>query len=175
MSHQPEPTMIEFFHFNHWANQELLEICNNLSDEILTAGIPGAYGSIRDTVAHILKAEISFLKRINGVYPEPGFKWEEDPGLSQLMAYETALHEALVDTLQRVLATRNVHEEGDGWTFDYQARLIFMSVIYHGIAHRTDITTALNKKGIQLPELDVWGYQSSFPERFQSRLFKSGQ
>jgi len=175
MSNQPEPTMIEFFHFNHWANQQLLGICLNLSDEILSAGIPGAYGSIRDTFAHILKAQVSFLKRIHGTYPEPGFKWEEDPDLSQLMAYETTLHEALVDTLQRVPATRNVHEEGDGWTFDYQARLIFISVVYHGIAHRTDITTVLNYQGIQLPELDIWGYQAAFPERFQSRLFKSGQ
>lgn len=175
MSHQPGPTMLEFFHFNHWANQQLLGICLNLSDELLTADIPGSYGSIRDTFAHILKAQISFLKRIHGAYPEPGFKWEEAPGLSQLMAYETTLHEALMDTLQCVPATHNVHEEGDGWTFDYQARLIFMSVVYHGIAHRTDITTALNLKGISLPELDVWGYQAAFPDRFQSRIFKSGQ
>jgi uncharacterized damage-inducible protein DinB len=173
MSHQLEPTMIEFFQYNHWANQELMGICINLSDEIITASIPGSYGSIRNTFAHILKAEISFLKRINGTYPD--FKWEENPSLSQMMTYETALNEALLDTLQRVPAIQNVHEEGEGWTFDYQARLIFMSVVYHGIAHRTDITTVLNKKGISLPELDVWGYQSAYPERFQSRVFKSGQ
>ena len=91
------------------------------------------------------------------------------------MAYETVLNEALLDTLQRVPATQNVHEEGNGWTFDYQARLIFMSVVYHGIAHRTDITTALNNKGFSLPELDVWAYQSAYPERFQARMVKAGQ
>jgi uncharacterized damage-inducible protein DinB len=175
MSHQFEPTMMEFFQYNHWANQELMSICINLSDEIITTSIPGSYGSIRNTFAHILKAEISFLKRIHGVYPEPDFKWEDNPSLTQMMAYEASLNEALLDTLQRVPATQNVHEEGDGWTFDYQARLIFMSVVYHGIAHRTDITTALNNKGISLPELDVWGYQSAYPERFQSKVFKSGQ
>ena len=55
---------------------------------------------IRDTFAHVLKAEISFLKRIHGIYPEPDFKWEENPSLSQMMAYETALHETLLDTLR---------------------------------------------------------------------------
>jgi uncharacterized damage-inducible protein DinB len=174
MTHQPEPTMVEFFQYNHWANQELMRICMNLGDEIITANIPGAYGSIHDTFSHILKAEISFLKRIHGTYPEPGFKWEEKPSLAQMMAYETALHEALLDTLHHVPATQNVHEEGGGWTFDYQARLIFMSVVYHGIAHRTDITTVLNNKGINLPELDVWGYQSAFPERFQASVVKTG-
>jgi uncharacterized damage-inducible protein DinB len=149
-------------------------ICMSLSDEIVTASIPGAYGSIRDTFAHILKAEISFLKRIHGVYPEPDFKWEENPGLSQMAVYETTLNHALLDTLQRVPATQNVHEEDSGWAFDYQARLIFMSVVYHGIAHRTDITTELNNKGITLTELDVWGYRSAYPERFQSKMVKSG-
>ncbi len=85
------------------------------------------------------------------------------------------MHETLLDTLQRVPATQNVHEADDGWAFDYQARLIFMSVVYHGIAHRTDITTVLNNKGIPLPELDVWGYQSAYPERFQSRVVKTKQ
>jgi uncharacterized damage-inducible protein DinB len=174
MSHQLELTMIEFFQYNHWANQHLMGICISLRDEIITAINPGSYGSIGDTFAHILKAEISFLKRIHEVYPEPDLTWEVNPSLSQMMAYEASLNQALLDTLQRVPATQNVHEEGADWTFDYQARLIFMSVVYYGIAHRTDITTALNHKGVSLPELDVWGYQSAYPERFQSRIFKTG-
>ena len=175
MSDQPEPTMVELFQYNHWANQELMAICMGLSDEMMVASNPGSYGSIRETFAHILKAEISFLKRIHGIYPEPDFRWEDNPGLSQMAAYEATLNNALLDTLQNVPATQNVHEAGDGWTFDYQARLIFMSVVYHGIAHRTDITTVLNNKGINLPELDVWGYCSAYPERFQSRLSKVGR
>lgn len=175
MPNQPDPMMIEFFQYNHWANQELMSICMGLDDEILTAGNPGSYGPIRDTFVHILKAEMSFLKRIHGRYPKPDFKWEENPSLSQLAEYETVLHNELSNTLQHVPATQNVHEEGNGWTFDYQASLIFMSVVYHGIAHRTDITTLLNNKGVSLPELDVWGYRSAYPEQFQSKIVKSGQ
>lgn len=172
MSHQAEPTMIEFFQYTHWANQELLRICIGLSDELTSTPIPGTYGSIRETFAHMLKAEGSFLKRIHGVYPHPDFQWEERPTLQQLTAYEDVLHHTLMDTLEKVTPEQNVHEEGNGWSFDYQARLIFMSVVYHGIAHRTDITTALNHQGVALPELVVWGYCAAFPQRFQSRLQK---
>ncbi len=175
MSAEPEPTMIELFQYNHWANQELIAICMGLRDEMMTASSPGSYGSILQTFAHILKAESSFLKRIHGIYPEPDFRWEDHPGLSQMAAYEAALNNALLDTLQNVPTTQNVHEEGNGWTFDYQVRLIFMSVVYHGIAHRTDITTILNGKGVHLPELDVWGYGSAHPERFQSKISKVGK
>ena len=78
----------------------------------------------------------------------------------------------VIDTIQRVSPTDNVHEENKEWRFDYQARLIFMSQIYHGIAHRTDITTFLNRQGVALPELDVWGYQEAYPDRFQAKLRK---
>ncbi len=77
-----------------------------------------------------------------------------------------------MDTIQRVPPTQNVHEEDNNWTFDYQARLIFMSLTYHGIAHRTDITTFLNSRGVTLPELDVWGYQAAYPDRFQAKVTK---
>lgn len=175
MSAEPEPTMVGLLQYNLWANQELTAICMGLSDEMITASNPGSYGSIRETFAHILRAEISFLKRIHGIYPEPDFRWEDNPCLSQIAAYEATLNNALLDTLQTVPTTQNVHEEGDGWTFVYQARLIFMSVVYHGIAHRTDITTVLNDKGIRLPELDVWGYCSAYPERFESKISKVGK
>ena len=37
MSDQPEPTMVELFQYNHWANQELMAICMGLSDEMMVA------------------------------------------------------------------------------------------------------------------------------------------
>ena len=175
MTQLPEPTLIELFHYNQWANQELMAICMKLDDDVITTGIPGAYGSIRDTFAHILKAQASFLRRIHGGSPEPAFRWEDKPSLAEMAKYEAKLSAELLDTLLRVPVTQNVHEEGDGWTFDYQARLIFMSVVYHGIAHRVDITTTLNCRGVELPELDVWGYQSTHPERFDSRVTRVGR
>jgi hypothetical protein len=78
--------------------------------------------------------------------------------------------EAFTDTLARVPPTQHVHEEGNDWTFDYHARLIFMSLVYHGVAHRTDITTFLTSQGIAVPELDVWAYQAAYPDRFQATI-----
>ena len=139
----------------------------NLGEGLLTAGIPGAYGSILETFGHLLRAEAGFLKRIHGTCPQPAFKWEEGPRLAQMAIYAAQVGEAFMDTIERVPPTQNVHEEENGLTFDYQARQLFMSLVYHGIAHRTDITTFLNGRGVALPELDVWGYLSAYPERFQ--------
>lgn len=170
MSTEPEPTLIEFVRYNQWANQRLMAFCMTVGEDVLNAAIPGAYGSILHTFTHVLRAEASFLKRIHGASPEPGFGWEDGISLAQMAAFEGVLAAALLDTLQRVPPTQTVHEEGEGWMFDYQARLIFMSVAYHGIAHRTDITTRLSSHGFQAPELDIWAYQAEQPERFQARI-----
>lgn len=170
METQPEPTLVEFVRYNQWANQQLLSVCLNLDEALLSVNIQGTIGSILDTFSHLLQAEASFLTRIHGASPQPSFDWAAGPSLAQLAAFSVQLGEAFMDTIQNVPPTQNVHEEANGWTFDYQARLIFMSLAYHGIAHRTDITTFLNSQEIALPELDVWGYEAAYPDRFQAKL-----
>lgn len=174
MAMQPEPTLIEFALYNQWANQKLLAVCANLETEKSATKISGGYGSIHETFRHILEAEASFLRRIHGTYPQPDFKWEENPNFTQLSTYAEQIGMAFISTIESVPPTQNVHEEGDGWEFDYQARLIFMSLVYHGVAHRTDITTYLNAIEVELPELDVWAYQAEHPERFQAKIKKTG-
>lgn len=170
MNRDPEPTLVEFVLYNQWANQQLLTICMGLDEALLIAKIPGTYGSILDTFCHLLRAEASFLQRIHGVGPQPAFDWDGGPSLGQLSAFVDQVAEAFLETIQTVSPTQNVHEENDEWTFDYQARLIFMSLAYHGIAHRTDVTTFLTSKGLAVPELDIWGYQEAYPDRFQAKL-----
>ena len=172
METQPEPTLVEFIRYHQWANLQLLSICKTLDEDLLSAHIQGSAGSILETFDHICRAEAGFLQRIHGTSPEPSFQWEESPSLVNMEAFAIQVSEALIDTIQRVAPTQNVHEENNNWTFDYQARLIFMSIIFHGISHRTDITTFLNSQGVALPELDVWGYQAEYPDRFNAKLTK---
>jgi len=169
-----EPTLVEFALYNQWANQQLLNICISLEENMLDANIPGTIGSILETFSHILRAEVGFLNRIQGTSPQPSFDWEENPSLEEIAAFADEVVKALIEMVKQVSPTENVHEENSEWTFDYQARLIFMSIVYHGISHRTDITTFLNSQGVELPELDIWGYQETYPQRFEAELKKKG-
>lgn len=170
MSEQPEPTLIEFALFNQWANQKLLEVCTTIDPELLDADIPGSAGSIRKTFRHLLHAEAGFVFRVTGSAPRPEFDWEADPSLEEMAKYAGQLGHAYLEMIQKVSPTGNVHEESDTWSFDYQTRVVFMSIFYHGISHRTDITTFLNRQDVEVPELDVWAYQDVYPERFGVRL-----
>lgn len=173
MTPLPEPTLVEFARYDHWATQQLLTICTTVDERLLAAEIPHTAGSILLTFVHLLRAEAGLLFRIHGTAPKPAFDWDATPSLAQMAIYAERLSAAFLDTVQTVPPTANVHEENEEWSFDYQARLIFMSQIYHGITHRTDIMTFLGKNGVELPELDVWGYQEAYPDRFAAKLVRN--
>jgi len=84
------------------------------------AANPGAYGSILATFLHVVRAEAGFLRRILGVAPEPPFAWDGQPSLAQLAAFEAELSRHLQEMVRSVAPTQNVHEEGQGWSFDYE-------------------------------------------------------
>jgi uncharacterized damage-inducible protein DinB len=166
MDTQPETTLVEFIRYNNWANQQVLAACKDVSESQLTVMIPGAYGSIRDTFKHLLRAEADYINRITGTRPQPSFNWEDGPSLAEMSAFAAQVGEAFMDTIQRIPPTQIVHEEEDGQTIDYQARQLFMQVVNHGIEHRTNITTFLNSLGLPVPEVDDWGYMWAHPDRF---------
>jgi uncharacterized damage-inducible protein DinB len=92
-----EATFMEFILYNNWANQQVLEACQNLSEEQLATTIPGAYGTIRDTLGHIIRAEAHYVRLITGNGPQPAFKWEDQPSLAEMRDYAIQVGKAQVD------------------------------------------------------------------------------
>jgi uncharacterized damage-inducible protein DinB len=166
MENQPESILVELIRYNNWANAQVLAACEKLSAEQLAASAPGAYGSIQRTLGHLIAAEADYVGRLTGSRFEPPFRWEDEPSLADISAFAVAVAGALLDAIQRTPPTHIVHEEENGFTIDYQARLLFIQVINHGIEHRTNVTTILSGLGIATPEVDGWGYLFAHPAEF---------
>jgi uncharacterized damage-inducible protein DinB len=162
----PEPTFLEFILYNNWANQQVLQACQSLSEEQLGTKIPGAYGTIRETLGHMIRAEGYYLELLTGSFPRPALKWEAGPSVADMAAYAAQIGDALVEMAQSSRPTDEVIEEDEGKVFHYQARAVFLQIIDHGIEHRTNITTILNQGMQKPPEVDVWAYLAAHPERF---------
>src|SRR5438128_8415847 len=56
--------LLELFRHKTWATLELLDFCRDLDDEHLDATTPGTYGSIRDTLQHLVRAEEGYFARL---------------------------------------------------------------------------------------------------------------
>ena len=176
MEYHPDPFLVELIHYNNWANAQILAACQNLTEEQLDASAPGVYGPIRDTLLHMLWAEADYVGRITGDRPYPAtFGRGQQPTLADLTTFAAPVAEALLNTVQRVPPDQIVHEEEDGNTMDYQARLLYLQVINHGIEHRTNVTTILSSLGVTAPEIDGWGYLSAHPKEFALKeTFREG-
>ena len=62
-------TLTTLFGHHRWANLRLLACCAPLSDAQLDATLLGGYGSIRETLQHIVSAEQSYFARISTGQP----------------------------------------------------------------------------------------------------------
>src|SRR5262252_6156988 len=68
----------DFFRYNLWANQALLDSCEPLSDAQLDATAAGVYGSVRAILMHLFSSEESYAGRVGGQAPGQPLKESDD-------------------------------------------------------------------------------------------------
>ncbi len=79
------------YDYGYWANKRLFHVMAQLTPEEFTRPVAGSYGSIRNTMVHILSSQWGWLGRCGG--PERGARL--NPG-----DYPTV--ESLIETWNRV-------------------------------------------------------------------------
>jgi uncharacterized damage-inducible protein DinB len=154
------PGLLDLARHNAWANQQLLTYCRDLDEETLNTTVPGTFGTIIETLRHIVSAEASYIYRLTGF--QPGLQWREDRevGLDVLAERSTALSA----TLEEFLATdwdeeRPGEARGDeGEVFAVPAAIFLTQAIHHANEHRAHICTILGAIGHEAPEVSAWEY-----------------
>ena len=54
------------YDYGYWANKKLLVVVSQLTAEQFTQTVAGSYGSVRNTLVHVLSAEWGWLDRCGG-------------------------------------------------------------------------------------------------------------
>jgi len=162
----PETTLAELTRYNNWANQQVLAACQNLSEDQLAATLPGSYGTLRETLQHIIEGEEFYVQLLTGRRPQPPFQWEAKPDVAEMRDYDNQVGDAIVEALQHIRPLDLIHEEDQGKTIHYQALAVFIQIINHGVEHRTNITTILSAEQHTPPAVDGWGYLEAHLDRF---------
>lgn len=159
--------------FGHhvWATLMLIDSCGDLSEEQLATTVPGTFGSIIDTLRHLVGADTSYLWLLSGGEVE---RLEEDAeavaDLATLRATMAANGPVWVRVLGRELDPDAVlvRHRDDGSSFSAPIGIRLGQVIHHGTDHRSQVCTALTTLGITPPELDVWDYAASQGTAFET-------
>ena len=153
-----ENTLTTLFSHNRWANLRLLESCSGLTEEQMDATIPGTYGSIRDTLQHIVSAERSYFSRISTGQP---FRRPKDlPPLTIAEMTEIVQQSGagLIEWAPKIQAGDTVQVDWDNSPLAVPKAVILTQVINHATEHRAQVMTIMTQLGIQPPELDAWSY-----------------
>ena len=149
--------------FDHhvWATLRVLDACDGLTDEQLRTPVPGTYGSILDTMRHLVGADCGYL-----------FVTASEPD-ALIDEYSMALPEL------RVVMERNgpmwarfldtdpdpdemiIRHRDDGSETHAPIGIRLAQAIHHGTDHRSQICTVLTTLGIEPPFIDVWDFGES--------------
>jgi len=152
--------LVDAFRHNTWATRELIRVCQGLTEEQLSATTIGMYGSIIDTLRHIVSSDASYLVRLTAVEPSWDRRAAERPDLDTLAErteelaarWERFLAEP-VDA-ERVLVIR----WPDGTDYTVPAGVVLAQALHHGSEHRGQICAILTSIGVTPPELGVWEF-----------------
>lgn len=155
---EPQATLTVLFSHHVWANLRLLECCAALSDEQLDGAMAGAFGTIRDTLQHIVRAEQSYFARIST--GQPLQRSPEAPPLSLSAMAESlrATGDGLIAWAPKVAAEDVVQIDWDGVPRAVPKSIILTQAINHATEHRAQIMAIMTQLGVEPPELDGWGY-----------------
>lgn len=130
--------LIDGFCYNSWATRERLAVCRTLTEEQLNSTAVGAYGSIIDTMRHIVSSE------------------DIDSSGDSLDDLDRRVN-ALEACWERFLSTPFDAEQVfpinwlDGRVRNVPAGILATGVLHHGIEHRSRIGTSLASPGLPHP------------------------
>jgi uncharacterized damage-inducible protein DinB len=153
-----DDALTTLFGHNLWANLRLLERCADLTGEQLDATIPGTFGSIRDTLQHIVTSEQSYYSRISTGQPLRRPANEQPLTMAQMMESMRVTGSGLIEWAPKVQADDTVQVDWEGAPRDVPKAIILTQVINHATEHRAQIMAILTQLGIEPPDLQGWQY-----------------
>ncbi len=145
---------------NAWATKELLEYCRGLGEPTLEATAPSTYGTILETLRHIINSEASYLYRLTGAWSERPWQRDETVGLDVLTERATVLADTWEQFLAGDVDTERLGEaQGDeGEVYAVRAGVFITQALHHANEHRAHICTILGALGHEPPDVSGWGY-----------------
>jgi uncharacterized damage-inducible protein DinB len=141
-----------------WATVRLIDACLPLTPEQLATSVPGTYGSIIQTLRHLVDGDGFYLYGLTGDLAH-GIDTEHLDLRELQSAIKTnsaAWSQLLAQTPDPDAITLELDDDG----FERRATvgIRFAQALHHGTDHRSQICTALTSLGVEPPIIDVWEF-----------------
>ena len=146
--------------YNCWANGKLYAAAEALGDAARRADRQGFFGSIHNTLNHIMVGDRLWLSRFPG---QPAYRYRLDevpyPDFDDLKAARVAQDQTFVDFIAAMtpdyLAGDLSYTNTRGETFTMPVRLVLGHVFNHQTHHRGQLSTLLTQAGVDIGVTDL--------------------
>jgi len=141
-----------------WATLRVVDVCLELSQEQMDTAVPGTYGSILETVRHLVGGDASYLFVMSDGLTS---RIDEDQmGLPELRAtmddHGAAWSQLIAGEVDPDAVLVRRRDDGSETHAPISVRLA--QALHHGTDHRSQICTALTTLGVEPPDIDVWDF-----------------
>jgi uncharacterized damage-inducible protein DinB len=146
--------------FDHhvWATLTVLDACTVLSDEQLAAPVPGTYGSMIDTIRHLVGADRWYLFTLTrGAVAEIEEKEMDIAALRAAMEPDAASWREVLAANPDPDEMFTLHRE-DGTKSHATWGVRLAQAVHHGTDHRSQLCTGLTALGVEPPSIDLWDW-----------------
>jgi len=159
---QPEQpgqsVLAAMFEYNAWANLRLLDFCAGLSDEQMDSSTVGGYGTIRETLVHLVGAEVSYVRRVNGKLPANPPNKGEFSGFDVLRDGVRWANEELFQLSLAASTETMVVQTFEEGTEKYKLSDLMAQATSHAMEHRTQVASIITTLGLEPPDTSTWAW-----------------
>lgn len=145
----------EAFRHNTWASKRLIAFCRDLTAEHLASTTQGTYGSILETLNHVIASEAGYLPRTKVNRPAWAGDDRDIQGLDELDTRVDELALLWEVYLTDPLDARHVLVL-DAGAYEAQSSIPIVQALHHGNVHREQVCAILTSLGIEPPDLQAW-------------------
>ena len=144
-------TIGALYRYNSWANEQVLDAASRVTEADFIRKLESSYGSIRDTLTHIVWGKWLWLQRWKGLSPTLVFSPVDFPNaeslrerLDTVVAERAAfLRDLSAERLLQPVEYRNT--KGEVWRYPLWQQLYH--VVNHSTYHRGQVATMLRQLG----------------------------
>jgi uncharacterized damage-inducible protein DinB len=143
-----------------WATVRVIDACAALTPEQLGTPVPGTYGSIIDTLRHLVTADSAYLWALSDWRIEP-IDGDAEWSLAELRSVMATNGPAWADVVAREMDPNEdlvPRPEDDPVGGHAPTGIRIAQVVHHGTDHRSQVCTALSSLGVTPPLIDVWDF-----------------
>jgi uncharacterized damage-inducible protein DinB len=167
------PLLADAFGHHVWASIQVLDACAVLDDAQLTTTVPGTYGSILETIRHLVDGDVFYLNVLHGGEPESFEEGSDIQTLRTVMeAHDLAWQRLVSGDLDPSIDV--VEYEASGYETHAPLGIRLAQALYHGTDHRSQVCTALTSIGIEPPGVEVWDF-ANLDGRYFTISIESGE